>query len=131
MATITPIQAPGTIPPAGHYSQAIVHNGLVYVSGQIPADLDTGAAVVGTIEEQTERCLRNVGRILAAAGSGLEYTLQMTIFISRIDDWPAINATYARLMGTSRPARAIVPVATLHFGTGIEIMCVAALAGEA
>ena len=65
---------------------------------------------------------------MEAAGSGLSYALQMSIFISRIEDWAAINATYARVMGAARPTRAIVPVSPLHYGTGIEIMCVAAVA---
>ncbi len=128
MASIRSIQAPGTVRPVGHYSQAIVHDGLVYVSGQVPTDLETGTPRIGTIEEQTEFCLGNVRRILEAAGSGLEYALQMSLFISRIEDWSAINATYARIMGDARPTRAIVPVAPLHYGMGIEIMCVAAVA---
>ncbi|MGE0442470.1 MAG: RidA family protein [Gemmatimonadales bacterium] len=127
MPPINRIQAPGTARPVGHYSQAVVHNGLVYVSGQVPSDLATGQPETGPIEQQTERSLGNLATILKAAGSGLEHVLQMTIFISSIDDWPAVNATYARIMGESRPSRAIVPVAPLHYGTAIEIMCVAAL----
>lgn len=127
MASIRPIQAPGTVRPAGHYSQAVVHGGLVYVSGQLPTDLATGAPAIGTIEEQTELCLRNIGRILESAGSGLEYALQMSIFIARIDDWAAINAVYARTMGNARPTRAVVPVGPLHHGAGLEIVCIAAL----
>ena len=69
MPPITPIQVPGTRRPAGHYSQAIVHGGLVYVSGQIPADLETGTPQIGTIEAQTELVLGNLGRILRAAFS--------------------------------------------------------------
>ncbi len=92
MASIKSIQAPGTVRPVGHYSQAILHNGLVYVSGQVPTDLETGSHRAGTIEEQTERCLGNIGRILEAAGSGLGHALQMSIFISRIEDWSAVAA---------------------------------------
>lgn len=127
MPPFSSVHAPGTAKPVGHYSQAIVANGLVFVSGQVPSDLVTGTPNVGTIEEQTARSLSNVDQILKAAGSGLQHALQMTIFISRIDDWAAVNTTYARVMGAHKPARAIVPVSPLHFGTGIEIMCVAAL----
>lgn len=130
MASIRPIQAPGTLRPAGHYAQAIVHGGLVYVSGQLPSDLETGAPRVGTIEEQTELCLANIGRILESAGSGLEFALQMSVFISRIEDWAAINTVYARIMGSARPTRAVVPVGPLHHGAGLEIVCIAAVAPE-
>jgi 2-iminobutanoate/2-iminopropanoate deaminase len=127
MPTITRVQVPGTKTPVGHYSQAIVANGLVFVSGQTPSDLRAGTHVTGSIEEQTERSLLNVKDILEAAGSGLEYAVQMTIFISRIEDWGQVNTTYARIMGAAKPTRAIVPVAPLHYGTGIEIQCVAIL----
>lgn len=125
MPPIIRVQVPGTNRPAGHYSQATVHNGLIYVSGQLPSDLATGTPIPGAIEDQTERALHNVQRILESAGSGLEHVLQMTIFISSIEDWGAVNGVYARIMGDHRPSRAIVPVAPLHFGTGIEITCVA------
>lgn len=127
MPAITPIHTPGTKTPVGHYSQAVVANDLVFVSGQLPSDLATGTPCLGTIEEQTALSLGNIGRILAAAGSGLEHAVQMTIFISRMDDWGAVNTVYARMMGDHRPARAIVPVLPLHHGTGIEIQCVAVL----
>ncbi|HEX5075888.1 MAG TPA: Rid family hydrolase, partial [Gemmatimonadaceae bacterium] len=70
---------------AGHYSQAIVHNGVVYVAGQLPIDPMDRNRPVGSIEEQTERTLRNVEAILVAAGSGLDRVLQMTIYISDIE----------------------------------------------
>jgi len=126
MASITPIHTPGTKRPVGHYSQAIVHQGVVYVAGQVPTDLETGTPRVGTIEEQTELALGNVRRILETAGSGLDRVLQMTLFISSIDDWAAVNDVYARIMGSHRPARAVVPVSPLHHGVGIEIVCTAA-----
>lgn len=127
MPPIKPIQVPGTRRPAGHYSQAIVHGGLVYVSGQIPADLETGTPQIGTIEAQTELVLGNLGRILRAAGSGYQHLLQVTIFLSRIDDWGTVNATYVRILGDHRPARAVVPVAPLHYGAAIEVMAIAAV----
>lgn len=125
MRTLTPIHVSGTPKPVGHYSQAIVANGFVFVSGQVPSDLNTGTPKVGTIEEQTASALENAERILKAAGSGLQHVVQMNIFISRIEDWPAVNSTYARIMGEARPSRAIVPVSPLHYGTAIEIQCVA------
>ena len=113
--------------PAGHYSQGIVHGGLVYVAGQLGIDPADRQAPVGTIEEQTERTLRNVEAILVAAGSGLDRVLQMTIYISDIELWGGVNAAYARVMGSHKPARAVVPVKELHYGYQIEIQAVAAI----
>jgi reactive intermediate/imine deaminase len=111
---------------AGHYSQAIVHNGLVYVAGQLPIKPGSTDRVVGSIEEQTEQTLRNVESILQAAGSGLDRVLQMTIYVSDIELWSGVNTTYARVMGAHKPARAVVPVKDLHYGYQIEIQAIAA-----
>jgi 2-iminobutanoate/2-iminopropanoate deaminase len=113
--------------PAGHYSQAIVYNGLVYVAGQLAIDPQTGTRLTGSIEEQTERCLKNIGEILNAAGSGLGRVLKMTVYISDMELWPAVNAVYARVMGDHRPARAVVPVKELHYGFKIEIEAIGAV----
>ena len=121
-----PIQTPDAPAPAGHYSQAVVHGGLVFVAGQLPIDPTSADRTVGSIEEQTERVLRNVEVILEAAGSGLDRVLQMTIYVSDLSHWGAVNATYARIMGDHRPARAVVPVGELHYGYGIEVQAVAA-----
>jgi 2-iminobutanoate/2-iminopropanoate deaminase len=111
----------------GHYSQGIVHGGIVYVAGQLPIDPTSSEHRVGTIEEQTERTLRNVQAILQAAGSDLSQVLQMTIYVADMEQWGAVNATYARIMGTHRPARAIVPVGKLHYGYAIEIQAIGAV----
>jgi len=124
MAPITPVQVPGTATPVGHYSQAVVHNDVVFVSGLLPLDLESGKPVPGTIEEQTERVLGNLERILRTSGSGLDRLLQVTIYLPRMDDWGAVNQVYARILGDHRPARAIVPVPALHFGVGIEIQAI-------
>ena len=111
---------------AGHYSHAIVHNGVVYVAGQLPIDPKDKNRPVGSIEEQTERTLRNVEAILVAAGSGLDRVLQMTIYISDIELWGGVNTAYSRVMGSHKPARAVVPVKDLHYGYQIEIQAIAA-----
>ena len=112
--------------PKGHYSPAVVHNGLVYVSGQLPRDAVSGEVETGSIERQTELALRNVEDVLKAAGSDLNQVLQMTIYVSDLELWDEVNAVYARVLGEHRPARAIVPVKELHFGTQIEIQAIAA-----
>jgi len=128
MAPIRSIQTRGTKPPVGHYSQAIQHDGLVYVSGQLPMNLETGQLVPGTVEAQTELTLSNLRRILEAAGSGLDRVLQVTIYVPSIDHWPAVNATYARVLGAHRPARAVVPVPVLHGDAAVEVQAIAAMA---
>lgn len=112
--------------PKGHYSPGIEHSGLIFVSGQLPMDLETREPFTGSIEEQTELALRNVEVVLQAAGSSLDKVLQMTVYISDIELWGKVNEAYARVLGDHRPARAIVPVKDLHFGTQIEIQAIAA-----
>ncbi len=123
------VDTEGAPRPAGHYSQAVVHGGLVFVAGQLPIDPAQPGAPVGAIEAQTERALRNVEAILRAAGSGLEHALQMTIYVSDMSLWDAVNAAYARVLGDARPARAVVPVKELHHGYQIEIQAIAAVPG--
>jgi 2-iminobutanoate/2-iminopropanoate deaminase len=126
------IQTPNAPTPAGHYSQAIVHNGLVYVAGQLGIDPRASeqrdrASYSGSIEEQTEQALKNVSEILKAAGSDLSRVLKMTIYVSDINLWGPVNAVFAKVMGEHRPARAIVPIKDLHYGYQIEIETIAAV----
>ena len=121
------IYLPNTPKPAGHYSPGVVHNGLVYVSGQLPLDLETREPFTGDIGRQTELALRNVEAVLTEAGSSLDQILQVTIYISDIELWGKVNDAYARVFGGHKPARAIVPVKDLHFDTGIEIQAIAAV----
>jgi len=123
---ITTVSTSNAPTPAGHYSQAVVYNGLVFVAGQLPIDPSTGERLTGSIEQQTEQCLKNIAEILKAAGSDLNRVLKMTVFISDIELWSAVNVVYARMMGEHRPARAVVPVKELHYGFKIEIEAVAA-----
>lgn len=111
----------------GHYSQGIVHNGVVYVSGQLPMVPGQTEHKPGTIEEQTEQTLRNVAAVLEAGGSSLSHALQMTIYVSDISLWGRVNTTYARVMGDAKPTRAVVPVKDLHYGYLIEIQAAGAV----
>jgi 2-iminobutanoate/2-iminopropanoate deaminase len=121
------IYLPNAPKPVGHYSPALVHDGLIFVSGQLPMDLETRQPFSGDIETQTELALRNVEAVLKAAGSDLDHVLQMTIYVSEMELWDAVNRTYSRVLGDHRPARAIVPVKDLHFDTKIEIQAIAAV----
>lgn len=111
--------------PGGHYSQAVVHNGLVFVSGQLSIDPQTCEKKLGSIEEQTEQALKNVAEILKAANSDLSRVLKMTVYVADIGLWSAVNTVYARFMGEHRPARAVVPTGKLHYGFLIEIEAIA------
>ena len=123
---IKTIQTPNAPAPAGHYSQAVVYGGLVFVSGQLSIDPQTGEKKLGSIEEQTEQVLKNVSEILTAADSDLSRLLKVTVYISDISLWGPVNTVYARVMGGHRPARAVVPTKDLHHGFLIEIEAIAA-----
>jgi 2-iminobutanoate/2-iminopropanoate deaminase len=122
--TIQTEQAPR---PAGHYSQAAVYNGLVFVAGQLSIDPQTGEKKLGSIEEQTEQALSNVAAILKAANSDISRVLKMTVYVADINLWSAVNAVYTKFMGEHRPARAVIPTGELHYGFLIEIDAIAAI----
>jgi 2-iminobutanoate/2-iminopropanoate deaminase len=114
--------------PAGHYAQAIEHDGLVYVSGQLGRDpAHPDQAPLGP-ELETEQCLRNMANILIAAGSDLSQVLSLTVYIDDMAHWPRVNEVIAHVFGDHRPARAIVPVKTLHHGYCVEVQGIAAVA---
>ena len=111
----------------GPYSQALVHGGLVYCSGQIALDPTTQALVSGGIEAETRRVLQNLAGVLAAAGSGLERVLKTTVYLQRIDDFPKMNAVYGTFFTQDPPARATIEAGKLPRGATVEIDCIAAL----
>lgn len=113
--------------PVGHYSQAVVHQNLVYVSGQLPVSPGTTDKHIGSIEEQTEQTLKNLSQILTAAGSSLDRVIKTTVYISDIGLWGKVNEVYAETFGEHRPARAVVPTRELHGGYQIEIDAIAAV----
>lgn len=114
--------------PAGHYSQGVVSNGLVFVAGQLAINPVNGEKVLDSIEAQTEQALKNVAAIVKASGSDVSRILKMTIFVADIGLWGAVNSTYAKFMGEHRPARAIVPTGDLRDGFLIEIDAIASVA---
>lgn len=125
--SITRIATKHAPTPAGHYAQATVHNGTVYVAGQLSIDPASGEKLLGSIEEQTERTLRNVEAILHAAGSDFAHLLKANVYVTDIAFWPRVNAVYARIVGSEMPARAVVPVTSLNYGLLVEIDAIAAV----
>jgi 2-iminobutanoate/2-iminopropanoate deaminase len=122
-----PISTSEAPTPAGHYSQAIVHNGCVYVAGQLPIVPGQKEHHVGTIEEQTNQVFANIQGVLRAADSDLSRMLQVTVYISDMELWGRFNAAYLTLMGDHKPARAVVPVNALHYGYHVEVQVIAAV----
>jgi reactive intermediate/imine deaminase len=112
--------------PVGPYSQAIVHAGLVYVSGQIPLDPQTGEIVPGEIEAQAEQVFANLRAVLEAAGSSIQRVLRTSIYLTDLSLFPRVNAVYAKqFSGDPKPARSTVGVAALPLGVQIEVDVVA------
>ena len=112
--------------PAGHYSQAVVHNGLAFVSGQLPIDASGSVLGGAPVGDQTRAVLANIDAILRAAGSGLDQVLQMTIYVTDMAHWAAVNEAYEGVMGDHRPARAVIPVKDLNQGVALEVQAIAA-----
>lgn len=127
---LTADDVPGGVPPAGHYSPAVVYNGTVYVSGQLarvpgqPADF-----VPDGVAAQTTQCLTNAEVILRAAGSRRDLVIRATLYIADIADWGAVNGAFVEFFGEHKPARSIIPVNKFKSGFLIEIDIVAAVAG--
>lgn len=111
--------------PGGHYSQAIAHAGLVYVSGQLPVRANGEHSADQPFEVQAAIALDNLMAILSEAGLEPHDLLKVTVYVVGIEHWPAFDQLYARYLGAHRPARAVVPVPVLHHGYLIEIEAVA------
>ena len=119
--------APGAI---GPYSQAVVAGGFVYASGQIPIDPATGQFVEGGVREQTAQVLRNLSAVLEAAGSSLARVVKTTVFLADMNDFAAMNETYATFFDEEPPARSTVEAARLPRDARVEIDVVALAGGE-
>jgi 2-iminobutanoate/2-iminopropanoate deaminase len=109
----------------GPYSQAVLEGGFLFCSGQIPLHPGTGELVSGGIEPATERILDNLEAVLKSAGLSFADVVKTTVFLVRAEDFPAMNAVYARRFGDHRPARSTVIVAALPKGATVEIDLIA------
>lgn len=120
--TVQTEQAPKAI---GPYSQAIKANGFVFASGQIPIIPETGEFVAGGIVEQTEQVIKNLSRVLEAAGSGLDRVVKTTVFLANMEEFVAMNEVYGKYFSEEPPARATVEAAGLPRGARVEIEAIA------
>ena len=116
----------GAPAPVGPYSQAVVCDGWIFPSGQIPLDPASGRLVDGDVEAQTRRVLANLRAVLEAAGAGLDAVVRTTIYLTDLGDFQRVNATYAEhFPNEPQPARTTVQVAALPMGARIELDCIA------
>ena len=121
METVTSSAAPAAI---GPYSQAIIENGFIFTSGQIPLVPETGEIINGGIKEQAEQVIKNLKAVLTAAGSELTNVVKTTCFLTDMGDFTAFNEVYAQYF-TGKPARSCVAVLALPKGAKVEIEAVA------
>lgn len=119
---IQTVSAPAAI---GPYSQAIKAGGLIFASGQIPIDPNTGQFVAGGITEQTEQVLKNLAAVLVAAGSSLDKVVKTTVFLASMEEFAAMNEVYGKFFGDVPPARATVEAARLPRDARVEIEAIA------
>ncbi len=112
--------------PGGHYSQAVVSNGLVFVSGILPLIPDQGKSIPEGIKAQTEQIFHNLRAILKTSGSDLHRLVSVQIFITDINLWKEIDDIYKNNMGTHKPARIVIPCGgALHYDALIEMSATA------
>lgn len=111
--------------PAGHYSQAVVANGFVFVAGILPIEPGGERRIPDGIDAQARLALSNLRAILDAAGSGLDRLVSVQLFIPDIEAWSAINAIYTSVLGDHKPARTVIPCGPLHYGALVEVNAIA------
>lgn len=121
MKVVSTDKAPAAI---GPYSQAMILNGVVFTSGQIPIDPATGEITAVTIEEQAEQVMKNLGEVLKEAGSSYEKTVKTTCFLSDMGNFAAFNEVYGKYI-TGKPARSCVAVKTLPKNVLCEVEAIA------
>ena len=121
---INTTDAPAAI---GPYSQAIVHGGILYCSGQIPIDPATGEFVGNTIDAQAEQVMKNLAAILKSAGTDFTKVIKCTIFLADMADFATVNGIYGKYFQSEPPARETVAVKTLPKNALVEISCIAAV----
>jgi len=121
------IAARGAPTAIGPYSPAIRAGNLLFLSGQIPIDPASGALVDGGIAAQTEQVMRNIAALLEAAGAGFEHLVRTTVFLADMNEFAAMNESYAKFVVDPPPARATVQVARLPRDVRVEIDAIAVL----
>jgi len=117
----TAVTSPELAPPVGPFSQAIEIDGFLYLSGQVGQDPATGKLVRGGVVAETERVFLNVAAVLRAAGKSFDDVVRVGVFLTRMDDFQAMNGVYAKNFRQPFPARTTIGVAALPLGASVEI----------
>jgi 2-iminobutanoate/2-iminopropanoate deaminase len=122
-----PVTAPGAPDAVGPYSHAVRSGGVLYCSGQVPLDPETGKLVEGSIGDQTRRCLENLSAVCAAAGAELSDAVRLGIYVTDMSTFSEVNEAYGGFFGEGPPARSTIGVAALPLGAAVEIDAIVAL----
>lgn len=109
----------------GPYSQGVKANNMIFTSGQIPVDMETGEVSTGDIQKETRLVLNSLREVLAAGGATLEDIVKVTVFVTDIEDFGEINEVYAEYFTDHKPARSLVEVSKLPKGVNIEVEAIA------
>ncbi len=116
--------------PVGPYSQAVIHKGIMYISGQIPLDPVSGELVRSTIEEETITAFNNLKAIIEEAGATMEDVLRVSCYLADMEDFPRFNAVYATYFTDNPPARSTIQAAKLPLDVQVELDAIVALPGK-
>jgi 2-iminobutanoate/2-iminopropanoate deaminase len=122
-----PVTAQGAPAAVGPYSHAVQSGGLLFCSGQVPLDPETGKLVEGTIGDQTRRCLENLQVVCAAAGASLDDAVRLGVYVTDMGTFPEVNEAYATFFGDGPPARSAIGVAALPLGARVEVDAIVAM----
>jgi 2-iminobutanoate/2-iminopropanoate deaminase len=122
-----PVTAQGAPAAVGPYSHAVQSGGLLFCSGQVPLDPETGKLVEGSIGDQTRRCLENLQVVCAAAGASLDDAVRLGVYVTDMGTFPEVNEAYAGFFGDGPPARSAIGVAALPLGARVEVDAIVAM----
>ena len=122
-----PVTAPGAPDAVGPYSHAVRSGGVLYCSGQVPLDPETGKLVEGSVGDQTRRCLENLRLVCRAAGAELSDAVRLGIYVTDMSTFGEVNEAYGSFFGDGPPARSTIGVTALPLGAAVEIDAIVAL----
>ena len=111
----------------GHYMPGMISGNHLFVSGQLPIDLQTGKVITGNAYDQTERALQNMESVLMGAGLSRDQVVMIHVYVSDIAYWDEVNEAYAKFFGSRKPVRTVVPTGKLHYDSLVEVEAVAEL----
>jgi 2-iminobutanoate/2-iminopropanoate deaminase len=126
MVMVKKIETKYSVRDGGHYSPGVVYNGVLYISGQLSINPETGKVPEGGIREETKQALNNLDIVLKAANLSKDAVLHCRVYIPNVAYWPEVNEVYSEFFGEHKPARVVVPSNNLYAGCLVEIEAIAA-----